>query len=168
MHRVLVADPPWKFRDQMTTKGGAAQSHYPCMTVEDIAHYPIPPMHDDSRLFMWRVASMQREALAVVAAWGFTPKTELVWLKTKQGKLRMGMGHYTRAAHETCIIASRGKVSHLRKCASVLSVFYAEVREHSRKPEEFYEIVESLYDGPWYELFARHRRAGWNQEGNQL
>jgi N6-adenosine-specific RNA methylase IME4 len=108
---------------------------------------------------------MPEEALRVVYSWGFTPKSEIVWIKfTPGGKLHFGMGRTVRAAHETCMIATRGRPQ--RKSASVRSIFDAVVGKHSAKPEEFYDLVESLYDGPYAELFARRVRPGWSCFGN--
>lgn len=91
--RCLVADPPWKFRDKLPGKGRGAAKYYGCMSVADICRFALPPLADDAYLFCWRVASMQREALDVVAAWGFILKTELVWVKrTSSGKRWFGMG----------------------------------------------------------------------------
>lgn len=165
--RVIVADPPWKFSDSLPGKTRGASKQYPTLAVSDIARFELPPLADDALLLMWRVAAMQEEALFVCRAWGFTVKAEMVWVKeTKTGKPYFGMGHYTRGQHETCIIATRGKP--VIRSHSIRSTFSAKVQEHSRKPDEFYSIVEQLSDGPYVELFARRRRDGWTQHGNQL
>lgn len=119
-------------------------------------------------LFMWRLASMQPEALALCQAWGFTVKTELVWNKlTRTGKKHFGMGRYVRMAHEVCLVAAFGKAFPER--LNVRSTFEAPVLEHSRKPDAFYEIVEALYPSSRkVELFARVRRPGWVQYGDQV
>src|SRR5689334_22518204 len=107
--RVLVADPPWKFGDRLGRRGAAA--HYPLMSAEEICSFELPLVASDAYLLLWRVASMQEEALAVARAWGFVPTAEIVWLKlTRHGKPWFGLGHHTRAAHETCLLATRGKV----------------------------------------------------------
>lgn len=165
--RVLVADPPWSFSDALPGATRGASKQYPCMTVEDICTFSLPPLANNCVLFLWRVASMQREAIDVVSAWGFTVKSELVWAKqTKNGKPHFGMGRYVRASHEACLIATRGK--NPPKVRNQRSVFYAPVGRHSAKPDEFYDIVNRMYDGPFVELFARTRRDGWEQFGNQL
>lgn len=165
---VLYADPPWLFKDKLPGKGRGAVKHYPCMTVEEIMRYPLPLLADDCLLAMWRVASMQQEALDVIRAWGFEkPKSEIVWQKlTKNGKRHFGMGRLVRAEHETCLLATRGRVKALDR--SIRSTFSAPVREHSRKPDEMYGLLERLSAGPYVELFARHRRDGWESYGNQL
>lgn len=166
--RVLVADPPWQFGDKLPGIGRGAEKHYPCLSLEELEKFPLPFLEDDAVLFLWRVSSMPIEALSVVVAWGFTPKTELVWRKmTPAGKQHFGMGRILRAAHETCIVATRGERIE-PKSRSMRTVFDAPVGRHSEKPEEFYQIVETLYDGPYVELFARCPREGWTTYGNEL
>jgi N6-adenosine-specific RNA methylase IME4 len=165
--RVLVADPPWAFGDRLPGGGRGAAKHYQCMDVEALKSFPLPAMADDSVLLLWRVAAMQREALDVLEAWGFTLKTEIVWRKlTKHGKPHFGMGHYVRAGHETCLLGIRGRWK--PRVRNVRSVFEAPVGKHSEKPAAFYDLVEELADGPYVELFARRRRPGWECLGNEL
>jgi N6-adenosine-specific RNA methylase IME4 len=145
------------------------------MTVSEIIRMPLPPLHDDCVLFFWRVSSMVEEAYQVVRAWGFVPKTELVWEKTTgedNDKLSFGMGRILRGAHETCIVAARGdRIECMSK--SERTVFRAPRGAHSEKPEEFYRIIERLYPLDLWpeshvELFARRRRRGWIQHGHGL
>lgn len=165
--RTLVADPPWQPGDTLPGKARGAAKHYDTLSVLDICEFPLPPLADDCRLFLWRLSSMPQEALDVVYHWGFEPKCELVWRKrTSLDNRHFGMGRTLRNEHETCIIADRGKPERLSK--SVRSIFDGPVREHSRKPEEFYRIVEQLSPGPFVELFARRRRVGWTCYGNEL
>ena len=165
--KVLVADPPWKFGDKLPGPNRGAESNYSCLTVKELCEFPIPEMQPDSWLFLWRVSAMPEEALQVVRAWGFVPKTELIWAKrTKNGKRWFGMGHQVRAEHETCIIATRGSPKVLNR--NTRSIFEAAYTGHSRKPDEFYELVEKLCPGPIAELFARRPRDGWTTFGNQL
>lgn len=162
---VLVADPPWPFRDSLPGRGRGAAKHYPLLSVEDICSFPLPPLAPSCVLFLWRVSSQVKEAYEVIDAWGFEPKTELAWIKkTSKGKLAMGMGRTLRAAHETCIVATRGKPQPL--VHNILSVFEAQRGRHSEKPDAFYCIVEQLFAGPYTELFARRPRAGWTCLGN--
>lgn len=170
MNAVLCADPPWLFGDNLPGPKRGAAKHYPCMTVDDLCAFDLPPLLDDCRLFLWRVASMQEEALLVAHAWGFTVKSELVWLKrTATGKRWFGMGRQVRAEHETALICTRGKPEPVRD-RSVRSTFEAAVPDgrHSAKPEEFYDIVERLCAGPYVELFARRQRPGWTCLGNEV
>jgi N6-adenosine-specific RNA methylase IME4 len=169
MMTVLFADPPWKFGDSLPGKSRGAVKNYKCMTVEDIC--AMRPLFADSRnsvLFLWRVSSMVEEAYRVVRAWGYVPKSELVWDKlTRRGKDHFGMGRYVRASHETCIIAVRGRA--FPEVHNVRSRFSAPVQTHSQKPEEAYRIVERMYPSALKgEMFARVKRKGWTQHGNEL
>jgi N6-adenosine-specific RNA methylase IME4 len=167
MYNVIVADPPWQFGDKLPGATRGAERNYDCMPVDEIQRFHLPPMGNDSVLFLWRVASMQREALNVMSAWGYTQKTELVWLKKTAYLNRwFGMGRIVRAEHEVCLIGTRGRPKVLSN--SIRSVFAARVKAHSEKPDEFFEIVQSLYAGPYVELFARKRREGWTCFGKEL
>ena len=172
--RVLVADPPWKFNDALPGNTRGASKQYECMRTWDICNFQLPPLADDCVLFLWRVASMQQAALDVAAAWGFCVKSEIVWLKkTVHGNRWFGMGRIVRAEHEICLIGTRRRPQVQNH--SVRSTFVTEfdglsavVERHSQKPEKFYEIVESLYTGPYVELFARRQRPGWTCLGNEI
>lgn len=186
--RVILADPGWKFGDKLPGGGRGALKHYRCDSVADICNWlpdlisvgVVPPLADDAVLFMWRVASMQREALAVVRAWGFDdPTSEIPWVKTSRDEsegemdalldglrpddvgplLRMGMGRTVRNCHEVALLCRRGKPA--RRDASVRSVLFGPRRGHSEKPEELQDRIERLYAGPYVELNARRQRPGW-------
>lgn len=160
-----MADPPWLFGDRLPGKTRGAERLYQCMGSHMIARFELPPIADDAVLFLWRVSAMPSEAIQVAEIWGFTVKSELVWLKTTTtGKRHFGMGRYVRASHETCLIATRGRFK--PKSRSVRSVFEAPVGRHSEKPNAFYDLVEQFSDGPYVELFARRRRPGWTCLGN--
>ncbi len=164
---LLEADPPWRFKDSLPGAGRGAVKHYACMPTADICAFPLPPLADDCLLLMWRVGSMQRDALDVVDAWGFSLKSEIVWIKTtKRGKRHFGMGHYVRYEHETCLIATRGKPKILTH--RIRSTFRARVGQHSEKPDRFYRIAEQLVAGPRASLFSRKHRDGWTCFGNEL
>jgi N6-adenosine-specific RNA methylase IME4 len=166
-YRVLVADPPWKFDDRLPGPSRGAERHYPCLSVPELVTFPLPSLAEDALLFLWRVASMPRAALDVAEAWGFTVKSEIVWVKqTKGGKRWFGMGRTVRAEHETCLVATRGRPQ--VRSRSVRSTFTAPVGRHSEKPEAFYALVEQLTTGPYVELFARRSRAGWTCLGDEL
>lgn len=173
--RVLSADPPWSFGDKLPGDGRGAEKHYPCLEPWEIMRFPFPsPLADNAILFLWRVASMQQEALDVIKAWGFTLKSEIVWKKlTKNGKPHFGMGRYTRASHETALIAVRGRFQvddrGIRSLFETEHDFEAVVGEHSEKPDAFYDLVEQLCgEGPYAELFGRKPRPGWHVYGNQV
>ncbi len=172
----FAVDCPWKFGDKLPGVRGA-ESHYECISTPDLMMLDIPAHDPDSILFQWTVASMMEDALAVTAAWGFTVKSQLIWVKTKNGvvddtvdvlDLAFGMGRSVRASHETCLIATKGKYSKLIKNHSTRSVFFAPREEHSTKPDKFYQIVEDMCEGPYIELFARRTRNNWTTLGAEL
>lgn len=165
--RVLCADPPWCFGDALGARG--AEANYECLSVQDIMRFPLPPLYDDSLLFLWRVASMQTEAMKVADAWGFTIKAEMVWEKITNGDppvQAFGLGRYVRNCHEVCLIGTRGRP--VIRDHSVRSSFSAPVGRHSEKPDEFYRLAARLAAGPRAELFARRHRRGWQCHGNEL
>lgn len=180
---VIAADPPWRFSDKLPGAGRGAEKHYDVMTVGDICRLTLPPIADNAHLFLWRVSSMPQEALDVIKAWGFVVKSELVWLKrTKTGKRHFGMGRHVRLEHEICHIATRGRgagIKNRSQRSTFVSELYlddegggsfeAAVDKHSRKPAEFFEIVENLCDSDRrLELFSRESRPGWTTLGNQV
>jgi len=167
--RVLVADPPWQFGDKLPGATRGAESNYKCMSLDDVRKFKLPPLADDAILLLWRVSAMQEEALSVCRAWGFVPKSEIIWRKrTASGKRHFGMGRYVRAEHETCLIGSRGRGNLVVKRRNVRSVFSAPTGRHSEKPECFFDLVEQWLEGPYAELFARRKRAGWLCLGDEL
>lgn len=164
---VICADPPWRFGDTLPGPGRGAAKHYPTLSVAELCAFPLPPLQPNAALFLWRVAAMQQEALDVITAWGFTLKSELVWIKsTAKGKRHFGMGRIVRAEHEVCLIATRGRPTVRQH--STRSCFTAPVGRHSAKPDAFYEIVRELYTGPYVELFGRRTRDGWDVRGNEV
>jgi N6-adenosine-specific RNA methylase IME4 len=181
--RVLLADPAWLFGDKLPGQGRGASKHYGCLTVGELECFELPPLANDCLLMLWRVAAMQPEAFRVAKAWGFTIKAEGVWRKlTKNGKEHFGMGRYVRMSHETYLIgvreSNKPKIAHraIRSTfeapgvADVVDLdFEAPTGAHSVKPDRIYEIAEALIPGgPYVELFARRRRAGWIQYGDEL
>jgi N6-adenosine-specific RNA methylase IME4 len=163
--KVICADPPWKFGDKLGARG--AEKNYSCLTVNQICDFPLPPLSRNCYLILWRVSAMVEEAYRVVRAWGFVPKSEIVWEKlTVTGQPFFGMGRHVRAAHETAIIAVRG--SPKPKARNVRSRFAAPVGRHSAKPEAFYDLMETFACGPYVELFARRQRPGWTCLGNEI
>lgn len=169
---LILADPAWSFGDQLPGKSRGAAKNYDVMTVSEIARFPLPPVADDALLLLWRVSAMPEEALFVCRAWGFTPKSEIVWVKTTgegpKAKIAIGMGRYVRGSHETCLVASRGKASARVRDRGIKSVFFAPRTEHSAKPAAFYQLAERLFPGPRVELFARGApREGWEQYGRE-
>ena len=140
------------------------------MTQAEIEALPIEALAaDDCALFMWAVMPQLPEALRVIAAWGFTYKTcAFVWVKeTKDGgNFATGMGYWTRANAELCLLATRGSPRRIN--ADVHQVVFAPRLQHSRKPDEVYGRIERLLGGPYVELFARQQREGWHAWGNEV
>lgn len=183
-YKVIVADPPWSFGDKLPGVTRGAERNYKVMTVKDVETFEHDLVHrqvgPDALLFLWRVASQVEEAMQVVRAWGFVPKSEIVWVKTSSEEaqseylagrmptLHFGMGRYVRMSHEVCVIASRGRGIRYVRDHGTRSVFLAPVGRHSAKPEEFFDLVERLAPGPYVELFARRRRLGWTCLGDEL
>lgn len=171
-YRVIVADPPWKFGDALGKRG--AEANYKPMPVEEICAFQLPRLADDCVLFLWRVSSMQEEALRVARAWGFDPtKGELVWRKlTPKGKEHFGMGYIVRGSHESCLIATRGKPAVLnRRTRSIFSAPMPRAGKkyiHSAKPDEFFTIVRGLYAGPRVSIFDRFYRDGFTCLGDEV
>lgn len=168
-YAVIYADPPWTFQVWSGEgKDRAAENHYPTMTQAEIEALPIADLAaDDCALFLWAVWPQLPEALAVIKAWGFEYKTcAFVWAKsTKDGeRFATGMGYWTRANSEVCLLATRGSPKRLN--ADVHQIVSPRT-EHSRKPDEVAERIERLVNGPYIELFARRPREGWHVWGNQ-
>jgi len=173
MYSIIYADPPWRFSNKNT--GGSMVSgaayHYSTLTVEELCALPIRELaNDDCVLLMWWVASQPLEALRVMESWGFTLKTMtgFTWVKlTKNEKPHFGMGFYTRAGSENCLIAVKGKPKRVN--ASVRSVEIAKVGSHSEKPPVIRDrIVTLLGDLPRVELFAREHPTGWDVFGDEV
>jgi N6-adenosine-specific RNA methylase IME4 len=171
-YKVLVADPPWRLADQLPGNGRGAGKHYDLLSFAEIEAFSLPLLAEDAMLFLWRLASAGEEAYKVMRAWGFTPKTELIWKKlTPTGKRWFGMGRYLRAEHETCLVGIKGRPGQIREemlSWSIRSVFEAPAGRHSAKPDAFYSLVESIHPGPYVELFARRTRPGWTCLGNEI
>lgn len=161
----ILADPPWSFRTygKMDVAPARGQQPYEVMSIDDIKSLPVEDCASkDCLLFMWTVSHLQLEAFKVADAWGFKPVSiAFVW-----DKGRMGMGYWTRQETEVCHLFKRGKPK--RKGKGVRSLIRSPRREHSRKPDEQYERIESLVDGPYLELFARQSWSGWDSWGNEV
>ena len=168
----ILADPPWSFKTWGGKTGTAhrtANDHYTTMPLTALAAIPVVKWAaKDCALFMWVVDSHFDVAFRLAQAWGFRFKTvAFVWKKlTKKGLPKIGMGYWTRKQTEQCLLFTRGTPK--RKDKSVRQLIEAERREHSRKPEEQYERIERLVNGPYLEMFARHMRPGWHVWGNEI
>ena len=164
----ILADPPWTFATwSRRGRDRSAERHYATMTLDDLRALPVVTWAaPDCALFMWAVRPMLPEALALGAAWGFTYKTvAFTWAKTTRvsGAWHMGLGYWTRANPEDCLLFTRGRPRRLAR--DVRQLIVEPVREHSRKPDGQYERIERLVAGPRLELFARTERPGWQAWG---
>ena len=178
----VLIDPPWHFKAWAVYKplksGGhsrAVERYYKTMPENDIAAIPIADMAaENCALFCWACWPSFPEALRCIERWAFTYKTMgFVWVKgaglplfPEDVKDQMGLGYWTRANTEPCILATRGDPK--RKDAGVRQVILDKRREHSRKPDEIYSRIEALVDGPYLEYFARQRWPGWDSIGNEV
>ncbi|HWD14315.1 MAG TPA: MT-A70 family methyltransferase [Pseudochrobactrum sp.] len=160
----IYADPPWSFRTYANDNVAPARGKQPysVMSLDDIKALPVADIAaKDCLLFMWTVSHLQAAAFDVAAAWGFQPVSlAFVW-----DKGRMGMGYWTRQETEICHLFKRGRPK--RKSKGVRQLIKAPRREHSRKPDEVYERIEALIDGPYLEMFARQAWQGWDAWGNE-
>lgn len=173
--RTIVADPPWRFATWSDKgKGRSPDQHYRTMTLDDIKAMPVrETAAEDCMLFLWAINPMLPQALEVLSAWGFAYKTvAFCWAKTSKNstpqwapKWHVGLGYYSRANIEICLLGTRGKPKRCSKAVRQLIV--DPVREHSRKPDEFYARVMRLAAGPYLELFARQERREWTTWGNE-
>lgn len=176
-YRVIYADPPWRFKNfSVKGEGRNAVSHYDCLTLDNLCKLPVAEWaQKDCALFMWAIDPMLPDALDLIRAWGFEFKTVgFYWAKTNknanpaalsESDFFTGMGYWSRANVEQCLLATRGKPSRLAK--DVRRLIIDKRREHSRKPDAIYSRIERLVDGPYLELFARETRPGWDAWGNQ-
>lgn len=163
-YRVIYADPPWKYGNSMPAYYGEQADHYSLMTVEEICQMPVKQMAaDNAILFLWATSPILEESFQVIAAWGFRYKASFVW-----DKVRHVMGHYNSVRHEFLLLATRGSCQpDVKKLFD--SVQSIESTKHSEKPEEFREIIDTIYPhGPRVELFARKKVEGWVCHGNEI
>jgi N6-adenosine-specific RNA methylase IME4 len=166
----IYADPPWSFQNWSAKGTGRnALSHYDCLNFEALAAMPIPDIAaDNSVLFLWAVDPLLDKAMELIRAWGFEYKTVgFYWVKKniKSDGFFTGLGYWTRANPEQCLLATRGKPQ--RRGKGVRKLIVEPRREHSRKPEDVRKRIEQLVDGPYVELFARDTQPGWHSWGNQ-
>ncbi|MFO0945666.1 MAG: MT-A70 family methyltransferase [Planctomycetota bacterium] len=169
----ILADPPWQF---LNRTGKMAPEHqrlhrYPTMAVNEIMALPVAQLAAPaSHLYLWVPNALLREGLDVMEAWGFTYKTNLIWYKVRkdQGPDGRGVGFYFRNVTEILLFGIRGRLRTDAPGRRQVNIMLSRKREHSRKPEEAYEIIEACSPGPFLELFARHPRAGWTAWGNEV
>lgn len=144
-YNVIYADPPWRFATYSDKgKGRGAEKHYPTMPKHEIQALPVPKISaKDSVLFLWATAPCLTEAFELIDAWGFTYKTvAFIWIKQcrKSDRLFTGLGYYTRANAEYCLLATKGKILE-RKSRSVSSVIISHIEEHSKNPTKHGRVL---------------------------
>jgi len=145
--------------------------HYPTLPLRDILEMPVVEVAaESSHLYLWVPNALLGDGLAVMQAWGFTYKTNLIWYKTRKdnGPDGRGVGFYFRNVTEVLLFGVRGSMRTLDSGRTQVNIIPARKREHSRKPDEAYDIIESCSPGPYLELFARHPRKNWVQWGNEV
>jgi N6-adenosine-specific RNA methylase IME4 len=168
----ILADPPWAFEcwSGAAIPSRVADAHYETAPLEWISSLPVLECAaDDCALFLWATMPLLPEALQVITAWGFTYKTcGFTWVKVlpeRPRHPRMGMGYWTRANAELCLLATRGNPK--RTNADVGQIIAEPIREHSRKPDCVHDRIERLVPGKYLELFARQSWPGWTTWGNE-
>lgn len=169
----VLVDPPWRFQNRT---GKVAPEHvrlarYETMGFDDIEALPVGDVvADQAHLYLWVPNALLAEGMEVMRAWGFTYKTNLVWYKIRKdgGPDGRGVGFYFRNVTELILFGVRGSRRTLAPGRRQVNLFPEHKREHSRKPEKLYEIIEACSPGPFLELFARHPRRGWHQWGDGL
>lgn len=169
----ILADPPWQFQNRT---GKVAPEHkrlnrYGTMGIEDICALPVAKLTaDTAHLYLWVPNALLPWGLQVLDAWGFNYKSNIVWHKVRKdgGSDGRGVGFYFRNVTELVLFGVKGKNARTRAPGRrQVNLLATQKREHSRKPDEFYPIVEACSPGPYLELFARGARPGWSVWGNQ-
>jgi len=169
----ILADPPWRFANRT---GKMAPEHkrlsrYSTMTLQEIMELPVSQLAlPHSHLYLWIPNALISEGLEVMKRWGFTYKTNIVWHKIRKdgGPDGRGVGFYFRNVTELVLFGTRGNLRTLAPGRKQVNIILSRKREHSRKPDELYPIIEQCSPGPYLELFAREKRPGWAQWGNEL
>ncbi len=143
---------------------------YPTMSLDEIMEMPVAQLvAKQGHLYLWVPNALILEGLEVLRRWGFTYKTNLVWYKIRKdgGPDGRGVGFYYRNVTELVLMGVRGSMRTLTPGRRMVNLFASRKREHSRKPDEIYDIIEKCSPGPYLELFARHPRPGWYQWGDE-
>ncbi len=172
-HATILADPPWRFQNRT---GKMAPEHkrllrYPTMSIEEIKALPVSKLAlEKAHLYLWVPNALLPWGLDVVSAWGFEFKSILTWYKVRKdgGPDGRGVGFYFRNVTEIVLFGVRGKNNRtLTPGRTQTNIIVSRKREHSRKPDEIYDIIEKCSPGPYLELFARFKRKNWQQWGNE-
>ncbi len=169
----ILADPPWRFTNRT---GKVAPEHarlarYETWSFKEIAALPVADWaYDTSHLYLWVPNALLAEGLMVMESWGFTYKSNLVWHKVRKdgGSDGRGVGFYFRNVTEMVLFGVRGSLRTRGAGRTQVNYLATRKREHSRKPDELYDLIEACSYGPYLELFARHERSGWTSRGDEL
>ncbi len=172
-YKTILADPPWRFSN---STGKVAPEHkrlsrYGTMTFADIEALPVQRLSaQKSHLYLWCPNALLPQGLAVMRAWGFHYKGNIVWHKIRKdgGPDGRGVGFYFRNVTELILFGIRGRLRTGAAGRRQVNFLATRKREHSRKPDEIYPIIEACSFGPFLELFARHSRPGWDSWGNEV
>lgn len=169
----ILADPPWQFQNRT---GKVAPEHkrlsrYGTITLDEIKQLPVAGISGDvAHLYLWVPNALLPEGLSVMQSWGFQYKCNIVWHKIRKdgGSDGRGVGFYFRNVTELILFGVKGKHARtLQPGRTQVNYLKSRKREHSRKPDEQYSLIESCSRGPYLELFARGQRTGWTSWGNQ-
>ncbi len=168
----VLADPPWRFQNRT---GKMAPEHkrlnrYPTLSLDEIKEIPVHlAAADNSHLYLWVPNALLQEGLEVMQAWGFKYKTNIIWHKIRKdgGPDGRGVGFYFRNTTEVILFGVRGSLRTLQPGRRQVNIIKTRKQEHSRKPDELYDIIEDCSPGPYLELFARGARPDWDVFGNQ-
>lgn len=169
----ILIDPPWRFSNR-TGKVGPEHKRlrrYDTMSFDDIAALPISEITlPKSHLYLWSPNALLPEALHIMRAWGFTYKTNIVWYKVRKdgGPDGRGVGFYFRNVTELLLFGIRGKIRTLAPGRSQVNIVITRKREHSRKPDSVYDLIQRCSPGPYCEMFSRQRMPEWDQWGDEV
>ena len=173
LYGAILADPPWRFANR---SGKVAPEHkrlrrYSTLSLDEIKKIPVPKISEkSSHLYLWVPNALLLEGLEVMKAWGFTYKTNIIWHKVRKdgGPDGRGVGFYFRNTTEIVLFGVRGSRRTLQPGRRQVNIIRTQKREHSRKPDELYRVIEECSPGPYLELFARTHRPGWAQWGDEI
>jgi len=170
--QTVLADPPWRFTNRT---GKVAPEHkrldrYSTMDLADIKALPVGDVTaKNAHLYLWVPNALLLEGIEVLQAWGFRYVSNIVWAKRRKdgGPDGRGVGFYFRNVTEPILFGVKGSMRTLAPARSTVNMIETRKREHSRKPDEQYDLIESCSPGPYLEMFARYARPGWTAWGNE-
>lgn len=169
-YNIIYADPPWKYTSKSVAPNRWVTNHYPTLNLNEIINLNIKDLTDKNcYLFLWVTSPHLSVGIETLHKWGFSYKTvAFCWVKTnKDGSCFMGLGGYTRANIELCLLGVKGKLKRLNR--GVRQVVISQREEHSKKPDIVRKRIELLFgDLPRIELFAREKTPGWDVWGNEI